>query len=457
MSFKDRKTEMQALQERLNSDRFELIVIYGRRRVGKTELVLQATRAMKRVYYLATGASNLPRFHDSCMAQVPSTAKVKMDYEVLFDHLKDKVDVIIIDEFQEIIKEDENVVSLLQSVIDQHLHASRLKIVLLGSSISLMQSKVLGYKAPLYGRRTGSMKLEPVRFYDLASFFPGATFEELVEIYGFADGIPQYLVQVKRPFWQWLMSQLKDEIGFLRDELEFLLRYEFSNPSTYKSVLEAIALGNTTVGEIKDRMKVARTDISPYLENLATLGFISRQVPVTENTTTRSGRYYIKDNFIKFWFRFVYPNLSAIESRAFDMSTITDHYGQYLGAVFEEVSMQYVIESKLFPFSKIGHWWWKDHEVDIVGLHEPSETLSCGECKWSEGVDGASVARRLKETSTYIPWRASSRHDAYYIFAKSFSRRIDEIDGDPVRCIDAAEMEKVHVKQVKTSLRHPRQ
>jgi AAA+ ATPase superfamily predicted ATPase len=144
MSFKDRKVELLALQGRLKSDAFELIVIYGRRRVGKTELVLQATKDMKRVYYLATGGFNLPRFHDSCTAQVPSTAKAKMDYEVLFDYLKDKVDVIIIDEFQEIIKEDENVVSLLQSVIDQHLHASRLKIVLLGSSISLMQSKVLG-------------------------------------------------------------------------------------------------------------------------------------------------------------------------------------------------------------------------------------------------------------------------------------------------------------------------
>ncbi len=441
MSFKDRKAELLALQGWLKSDAFELIVIYGRRRVGKTELALQATKDMKRVYYLATGGFNLPRFHDSCIVQVPSAAKVKMDYEVLFDYLKDKVDVIILDEFQEIIKEDENVVSLLQSVIDQHLHASRLKIVLLGSSISLMQSKVLGYKAPLYGRRTGSMKLEPVRFFDLASFFPGASLEELVEIFGFSDGIPQYLVQVKRPFWQWLMAQFKDEIGFLRDEPEFLLRYEFSNPSTYKAVLEAIAFGNTTVGEIKDRMKVARTDISPYLENLATLGFISRQVPVTENITTRSGRYYIKDNFIKFWFRFVYPNLSAIESRAFDMSTIKDHYTQYLGAVFEEVSTQYVIESKLFPFSKIGRWWWKDHEIDIVGLYEPSETLSCGECKWSEGVDSASVARRLRDTSTYVPWLANSRREAYYIFAKSFSRRIGEIDGAPVRCIDAAEME----------------
>jgi hypothetical protein len=93
----------------------------------------------------------------------------------------------------------------------------------------------------------------------------------------------------------------------------------------------------------------------------------------------------------------------------------------------------------LFPFSKIGRWWWKDHEIDIVGLHEQSETLSCGECKWSEGVDGASVARRLKDTATYIPWRA--------IFARSFSRRINEIDGSPVRCIDAIEMEKIFIKQ----------
>jgi AAA+ ATPase superfamily predicted ATPase len=101
----------------------------------------------------------------------------------------------------------------------------------------------------------------------------------------------------------------------------------------------------------------------------------------------------------------------------------------------------------LFPFSKIGRWWWKDHEIDIVGLHEQSETLSCGACKWSEGVDGASVARRLKDTSTYITWRANSRREAYFIFARSFFRRINEIDGSPVRCIDAIEMEKTFIKQ----------
>jgi AAA+ ATPase superfamily predicted ATPase len=441
MQFKDRNNELAELHERLVSDSFELVIIYGRRRVGKTELVLQATRDVKRVYYLAAGNGNLQRFHDACVVQVPTAGKVKMDYEVLLDFLKDKVDVVILDEFQEMIKEDEGVLSLLQSAIDQRLRGSRLKLVLLGSSISLMQSKVLGYKAPLYGRRTGSMKLKPVRFFDLISFFPDAPFNELVEIYGFADGIPQYLVQVKLPFWQWLESTFQKEIGFLRDEMEFLLRYEFSNPSTYKAVLEAIALGNTTVGDIKNRMKVTRTDISPYLENLANLGFLHRQVPVTENITSRSGRYYIQDNFVKFWFRFVYPNLSAIESRAFDAGTIRDQYNQYLGAVFEDVAMQYVVESRLFSFSKIGRWWWKDHEIDIVALHDTGNTLSCGECKWSDGVDPIPVARKLVDTSKFIEWREGNRDECYYIFARSFKYRIDEIDGIPVQCVDAVEME----------------
>lgn len=440
MEFKDRSKELEALRERLESPRFELVIIYGRRRVGKTELVLQATKNARRIYYLCVGNGNLQRFHDACSKVVPRARVLKSDYELLLDAVKDEVDVVVIDEFQELIKEDEKVLSVLQSVIDQQLQASRLKLVFMGSSISLMQSKVLSYKAPLYGRRTASLKLLPVRFFDLAAFFPGATLEELVEIHGFAGGVPQYLVQVQRPFWAWLAHAFHEEIGFLRDEMEFLLRYEFSNPSTYKAVLEAIAFGNTTVGDIKNRMKVARTDISPYLDTLASIGFIHRQVPVTENLTTRSGRYYIQDFFVKFWFRFVYPNLSALESRAFNPDSIKAEYNTYLGAVFEEASMHFIIESGDVSFSKLGRWWWRDHEIDIVALDEPGGTILCAECKWRHGVDPVPVARALIQKAVHVDWRKEHRTERYWIFARSFSRKITEVDGVPVRCIDAAEM-----------------
>jgi AAA+ ATPase superfamily predicted ATPase len=427
IQFKDREKERRELDEVLNSKTFEFIVIYGRRRIGKTELILKATENKKRIYYLAIGARNLERFYNICIGHYPQVSKFKMDWEVLFDFLKDNAETVVIDEFQNMIQEDANILNIFQSVTDTILKDSPLKLFLLGSSISVITSKVLDHKSPLYGRKTGSLELKSVSFFDLKEFFPKADMEELVEIYGFADGVPYYLVRIDISFWLWLKDEIEKERGFLKDEVDFLMRYEFEDVSTYKLILEAIAHQKTKLNEIKNYMNVKRTDISPYLRNLIEVGMIKREVPITENVRSRLGRYYISDNFLKFWFRYIYPNVSSIEEGIFDIDIIKGDYNRYSGYIFEDVVKQFLIKErdKIFKFSKIGKWWHKEREIDIVALNESTEEIMFIECKWQDlsakQVDKILV--ELKEKSKFVRWNNDTRKEQFAIIVKHIKNK----------------------------------
>lgn len=342
------------------------------------------------------------------------------------------------------IKEDKNILNMFQEIVDMTLKNSKLKLFLSGSSVSIITSGVLNYKSPLYGRRTGSMNLNSVNFFDLNEFFPGLNIEELIQIYGFADGIPFYLIKIKNNFWQYLEDEIKKEGSFLKDEVDFMMRYEFEDASTYKLILEAIANGKNRVNEIKDFIKVKRTDISPYLKNLIEVKMVKRVVPITENIKSRQGRYYISDNFIRFWFRYIYPDLSAIEGKYFDTSIIRSNYNTYLGPVFEEVIKEYLIKERLnfFNFTKLGRWWYKDMEIDIVALNEKNKEILFVECKWQKDIDCNKIVKDLAEKSKQVRWNNEERMEYFAVFAKSFSNKIEKYEGKRVYCIDIKDMEK---------------
>jgi len=426
-SFKNRKKELTELNNVLSSNKFEFIIIYGRRRIGKTELVLKSTENSNRIYYLAVGANNLERFYKLCSMHFPNILKLTMDWEIIFEFLKDNVEVVVIDEFQNMIHENINNLNIFQSIVDIILKDSDLKLILLGSSISIMTSRVLDYKSPLYGRRTGSLELKAVSFFDLRCFFPDCTPEELIEIYGFADGIPFYSIKIVNNFWLWLSYELKSKISFLKDEVDFLMRYEFENITTYKSILEAIAHGSTKLNDIKDHMNVRRTDISPYLRNLIEVGMVKRIAPVTEKPNSRLGRYYICDNFLKFWFRFIYPNVSSIEEGVMDIEIIKKNYNQYLGGIFEDVGIQFINKNrkKLFNFTKIGRWWHKDKEIDIVALNHITNEVLFIECKWQDLTQQTAkkVLFELKNKSAFVQWNNDIRKEYYGIIGKKIETK----------------------------------
>jgi len=420
--FVNRKEELKAIREKLESERFELIIVYGRRRVGKTRLVLEAVRGRPHVYYLAVEGDNLRHFIDAAKRVVPELSYVKEDWEAVLHHLRDGV--VLIDEFPNLVKEDPNVLSRFQRIIDLELSSSRTKLILLGSSIGMMTEKVLSHKSPLYGRRTASIKLNALNFFVLREFFPMASLKELVEVYGMTDGIPYYILRVRLPFWEWLEEELLDPTSIFRDEADFLLRYEFTEVKTYKRILEAIAMGKSTPKEIRDFTGLKHADLTPYLRNLMETGFIVRELPIMEGLSSKRGRYFVADNYLAFYFRFIYPNLSAIEEGVFSVEDIREDYNRYLGWVFEKVARQFLIELDKadelpFRFTKIGRWWRKGEEIDFVALNERQRKALFVEVKWKslKGREARGILKDLERKAELV--ELESWEKSFGLVAKS--------------------------------------
>jgi AAA+ ATPase superfamily predicted ATPase len=439
--FKDRKVELEDITRILNSEKFEFLVVFGRRRVGKTALILKAVEKKKHVYFLSETIENIPRFINTCASVVPDITKIKPDFHALLDHLKDKLDVLVIDEFQYLAGEQTNVLATLQSMIDGPLKDTRLKLVIIGSSISMMNAHVLSSPSPLYGRKTAALKLGPVSFTEMQSFFPGRSFNEVLDIYAFSGGIPYYMnmIDASKDFWSWLDEELHRPTCFMDQELEFLMRYEFTKPDTYMRIMDAVALGCTRMNDIATRLNLKTTDLTVYIHNLLSVDFITKEIPVTDAPRSRNGRYFVKDRFMAFWYRCILPNKSALEQRILGASTIKPRFDMYLGAVFEDVARQYLIAVRPFTFTSIGRWWWKDSEIDLIAYDEPSATMTCIECEWSDNVRPVDLIQPLVEKMKLVPLKRGT--ERILLFARSFTSTVTSFNGHEVRCIDAASIE----------------
>ena len=441
--FVNRKKECEELKKFLDSKGFGFAVLYGRRRVGKTRLLLESLKKRNHIYYLAVENNNLRYFSALAAQRFPQVKNLREDWEVLLSFLKDKVDALVIDEFQNIVKEDKTVLSLLQRAVDKDLKGSELKLIALGSSVSMITSEVLQYRSPLYGRRTYTKRVGAMSFLGIKGFFPKASCEELAEIYGFADGIPYYLEKISLPFWSWLEDELRNPT-FVRDELDFMLRYEFEDLGTYKTILEAISMGKTKVSEIKDYARLQRTDISSYLSKLINTGFALRELPLTEPVNSKMGRYFIADQFVAFWFRFVYPNLSNIEEGVYSAVSVKKDYSQYMGYVFEKICKQVLMElirRGNLSFDKVGRWWYKDAEIDLVALNAEKKDILFVECKWQDDVSPYQVLAELKKKSGYVRWNNEDRKENYALFAKSFKDK--DIEEENVQLFDLKDIENL--------------
>jgi len=406
--FVNRLEELKGIQQRLADDEFQFIIIFGRRRIGKTRMIIEAVKDKPHIYYMATENGNLDSFLSENLGKIPELEYSAKNWEAYFRLMKDRI--VVIDEFPNLILEDASVISVFQKIVDTLLAGTRTKLIVLGSSITMMRDKVLSYSSPLYGRRTSSLKLEALRFRHLIEFFPGTDPEELCLLFGVTDGIPYYVEKARMPFWEWLGSEIQRPDSFLRDEVDFLLRYEFKDVGTYKRILEAIALGNHTPSDIRNHIGVKHSDIMPYLRNLQEVEMIERRIPITENERSRRGRYYLKDRMLSFWFRFIHRNRSSIQEGFFDIDSIRKDYQTYMGSVFERIATEFVIDmikdSRLpMKYDRIGRWWHGGDEVDIVCINDTEKRVLLIEVKWSDlhNNDVKRILGGLEEKSKKMP------------------------------------------------------
>jgi len=426
----NREAELDWITSHLSGDDRQLLVLYGRRRVGKTTLVTTAFETIdaETVYYLCDqrGPShNAKRFSAQCADQFDDVPPDVEGFVDAFQYLVGRVTgpcVVALDEFSYLIADDETVPSVFQTIVDDVLAETEISLVLLGSSISMMEEGVLSYESPLYGRRTGQWELDPLSFRDVRAFFPNADPDAQIQAYSVLGGVPAYLEQFDpdRPLLDNVEGAILSKGEFLYEEPEFLLRQELHEPATYMGILEAIAGGATRVTEIANEIGRDASGISRYLQNLAKLSVVERETPVTD--PDGRGVYQIADDFLRFWFRYVAPNRGTLEQgrtgsvRAAIEETLPTHTSR----TFETVCHETVRTAGVpVDCSRVGRWWYDGDEIDIVGLAPETETLLLGECKWTSRPVGVDLLADLESLAPAVRWHGGDRSVEYALFARS--------------------------------------
>jgi len=444
MTFIDRKRELEFLKRIYKEKQSQFIVIYGKRRIGKTELVKQFFKDIPHVYFLADKAperDQLQALSEKIGLQFRDDFLISRgfgNWSDFFRYLKDKKrTVIAIDEFPFLIESNKAIPSIFQKGWDEVLKESDVFLVLLGSSIGMMETDVLGYKSPLFGRRTGQLLVEPLGFRDAHKFMPKMSREEFTSVYATLGGTPAYLLQFNpsRDLWHNIRHRILEKEAYLYSEPEFILREELREPRNYFAILRSISMGKTRPGEIINETGFEKSLVGKYLSVLTELHIIRREVPITEKSFEKSkkGIYMMNDPFFRFWFSFVYPNKSFIEEGEEDYvihNKIKPGFEIFTSLVFEEICRSSVRKGALkgMKFSQVGRWWSKDGEIDVVAVNEQENTILFGEAKWSSKKVGTDILSELKKNAAMVEWGGKNRVEHYVLFSrKGFTEEMKRI------------------------------
>ncbi len=437
--FTNRERELEALEQRYASDRAELFVLYGRRRVGKTELLREFCRDKRHIFYVAdlgTEATALAEFTRQISAfaydrpdAISPFASWDAAFEFLVPYANEERLVVVLDEFTYLIQINSAIPSILQRLWDTRLKDTRIMLILCGSYVGMMEQHVLAYRAPLYGRRTGQWKLAPLDFWAAQAFFPRLNAEDKVRAFAVLGGIPAYLVHF----------QNADDLGtaiaenilrpgvFLYEEPRFLLLEELREPHKYFAILEAIAGGKTRHNEIAQAAGINTSSLRFYLDTLQEMDLVERVVPATVEKPHKYKRaiYRLKDNFFRFWFRFVYPNRSILEGGdvAYVQRHVTRFLDEFTTLIFVDISRQYVIRLYLtgrltWVPERVGAWWDGREEIDVVAINFREGHVLVGECKWSTRPVGMNVLQALMAKAGRLPL-ARGQEVTYALFSRT--------------------------------------
>lgn len=435
--FIGREYELTTLNKLYNENKFHFIVMYGRRRVGKTTLLTEFCKDKPSIFFVAEEYNDkiaLDSFSDRILSYFSLGGLVsrfeswEKAFLFLAEQAKDKRLVVVIDEFPYIVNSNKRIPSLLQNLIDHHLKDTKLFLIICGSSVSFIEKEVLGYKSPLYGRRTAQLIVEPFNFFESRDFFPNYDFENQVIAYGVLGGIPQYLSNFDdtKDIYENIKTKILDKASYLYEEPKLLLKQEVREPALYNSIIEAIASGSSKLNEISTKVGVDTDKCSKYISTLINLKILEKITPVGLKEKSRKSIYKIKDNFFRFWYRFIFNNKALIEQGLIDEvieKKIKPFINNFIGTVYEEICIDYLKilnKNKALPFifEKIGKWWGNnpykkcEEEIDIIALDE--DNIIFGECKWQDSKIDMAVLNVLIEKSALF----SYRNKYYVLFSK---------------------------------------
>lgn len=438
--FIGRKEELAFLEEKYKSKEGQLVVIYGRRRIGKTETIRKFCENKQHVFYtcvecpdeqqLKAFSSRLLQTGMPASQYIDSFSDWEQAFRSILEVPGEDKKILVIDEFPYMVRANRSIPSILQKLWDEVMKNSNVLVILCGSAMSFIEKEILAEKNPLYGRTTGILKMNEMNFYDAVQFVPNYSAEDKIATYALLGGIPHYLKQFddKVSLKENILKNLLTRGSILYSEVEFLLRQELRETSTYNVIIEAIALGNTRLNDIYQKTKIEKTKLSAYLKNLMDLGIIYREFSIDEGikeqANVQRGLYRVKDNFFRCWYAFIFPNISELE--AGDCKGVYEHIlkpelDNYISYIFEDICKEYLRaknrkEELPFYFSKIGRWWNKTDELDIMAVDYSKKNYIIGECKYRKSAFAIKDLKKMqqkfalnnKETSIY-----------YWLFSKS--------------------------------------
>ena len=455
MRFIGRKNELHTLNTEYNRNS-SFVVIYGRRRVGKTTLIKEFLKNKTAFYYLATDeleSQSMKRLANVIARTTKNTLLQKIEFtdwldlfQLIADYKPEEKKVLVIDEFPYLVRTNSAFPSILQNAWDEFLKDSNVMLILSGSLIGMMQKHALSYDSPLYGRRTAQMRLTPLSFTSIYET-QNLPFEQAVEQFALTGGVPKYLefFEDGRP----LEEQLKDAVfsknGFLYEEPNFLLKSESLTAVNYFSIIKKIAEDNHKLGKIASTLGQESSSLTPYLSTLSDLGFIEKRTPITEKNPekSRKGLYFIADNFLRFWFCYVYPYKGELELD--NMQIVLDEIHKdfkekFVAFAYEDICKD--IFAKLcsnnaisFVPSRIGSYWLNDYdgdtEINVMSVDHQNKQVFAGECKYHTKPVDAPVYFTLKEkvdNAAEIRKSFPKYNVIYGLFSKSgFTKRMLDI------------------------------
>ena len=453
--FIGRKTELETLEKHYKEYSYDCFVIYGRRRIGKTSLINEFCKEKPAIIFSAVKGTADDNLRE--LSRVISEYEYGLESEISqsFTDLRSalvsicrlsagKRLVFCIDELPYLAASLPSALSILQHFLDKEAKEAGLFIILCGSSISFMENGVLSEKSPIYGRRSGQIKLQPFDYKETAEWFPDRSHEEQALIYGITGGVPYYMECFSGDctIREAVIRSILSTNGLLFAEPLFLLKEGLKDSLYYDSILHAIADGRTRLSEISSYLGIETGMCSIYLKTLISLGIIRKETPLGE-TSKKKTFYRIEDYFLLFWFRFVYKYLSVITSgrgRELYDKIIVLHINEYMGPVFERMAHDYILKYSEPPFliREAGRWWGrnpktkKDAEIDVVAVsaENPDEGIIAS-CKYQNSKVGPAELNLMKEYGDAMG-KIRIRH--YWMFSKSgYTPSIQELASDSIR------------------------
>ena len=433
-----REEELRKLNKRYHAGDFECIIIYGRRRVGKTTLINEFCKDKPTIFFSALNTTEIENL-ESLSKSIMNYERPDMDvtpefktYDAALDELTalathERI-VFVIDEYPYLAKAKPSISAMLQHIIDHKWNNSKMFLILCGSSMSFMENQVLGQESPLYGRRTGQFKIAPLDYKESAVFHPDLSNEDNALIYGITGGVPHYInkLGVKESVDEALLDNFFDRSSYLYEEPANLLKQELREPAIYNAIITAIAQGASRINDIALKTGQENSVVSKYLGTLIDLGIVKKETPVTEKIGKKN-IYELADNFFRFWYRFVPANMSAIDSGRIQKSyanSIKKNLPDYMGLTFEHMCRDYLLyyEKDLpIELNQVGQWWGTDNknkkqvQIDIVGTPVKGDEYIIGSCKYQNEKIGLDELELIRE---YAQVFGKGKKYYYYIFSK---------------------------------------